>query len=108
MPVLERRGSGRAASPHGARDVSDSIAMMETIPAPETAPDSGEGNEPTARFDDFGLSPELMESITAIGYQTPTPIQIATIPVMLTGQDVIAQAQTGSGKTAAFGLPIID
>ena len=108
MPVLERRGSGRAASPHGARDVSDSIAMMETIPAPESAPDAGEGDEPTDRFDDFGLSPELMESITAIGYQTPTPIQVKTIPVMLTGQDVIAQAQTGSGKTAAFGLPIID
>ena len=108
MPVLERRGSGRAASPHGARDVSDSIAMMETIPAPESAPDATEGDEPTDRFDDFGLSPELMESITAIGYQTPTPIQVKTIPVMLTGQDVIAQAQTGSGKTAAFGLPIID
>ena len=63
MPVLERRGSGRAASPHGARDVSDSIAMMESIPAPESAPEDGE--ETVIGFADLGLSPESLESVTA-------------------------------------------
>src|SRR6478752_4334146 len=108
MPVLERRGSSRAASPRGTRDVSDSISMMESIPAPDVAPAEGEEAAPAFGFADFGLSTELLEDVTAIGYEVPTPIQIKTIPVMMAGQDVIAQAQTGSGKTAAFGLPIID
>jgi ATP-dependent RNA helicase DeaD len=82
--------------------------MMESIPAPDVALAEGEDAAPAFGFADFGLSTELLEDITAIGYETPTPIQIKTIPVMMTGQDVIAQAQTGSGKTAAFGLPIID
>jgi ATP-dependent RNA helicase DeaD len=59
-------------------------------------------------FADLGLSPLLLESVTAVGFKKPTPIQEQTIPVLLNGQDVIAQAQTGSGKTAAFGLPIIE
>jgi ATP-dependent RNA helicase DeaD len=108
MPVLERRGSSRAASPRGTRDVSDSISMMESIPAPDVALAEGEEAAPAFGFADFGLSTELLEDVTAIGYEVPTPIQIKTIPVMMAGQDVIAQAQTGSGKTAAFGLPIID
>src|SRR5829696_1356581 len=109
MPVLERRGSSRAASPRGTRDVSDSISMMGTIPAPDQGQTPVEDEQtPSIRFADFGLSSELLEDITAIGYEVPTQIQVKTIPVMMTGQDVIAQAQTGSGKTAAFGLPIID
>lgn len=59
-------------------------------------------------FADLGLGAELLESITAVGFKKPTEIQMATIPVLLEGKDVIAQAQTGSGKTAAFGLPIIE
>ncbi|MCO5228118.1 MAG: DEAD/DEAH box helicase [Thermomicrobiales bacterium] len=59
-------------------------------------------------FADLGLSPVLLESITQLGFKKPTPIQEAAIPALLNGQDIIGQAQTGSGKTAAFGLPIID
>ena len=59
-------------------------------------------------FANLGMSTPLMKSITALGYEEPTPIQLATIPVLMEGRDVIAQAQTGSGKTAAFGLPIIE
>jgi ATP-dependent RNA helicase DeaD len=59
-------------------------------------------------FEDLGLSAPLLKSISEVGYEEPTPIQALTIPVLLAGRDVIAQAQTGSGKTAAFGLPIIE
>lgn len=59
-------------------------------------------------FEDFGLSAELLKSITAMGFEEPTPIQDKTIPVLLIGKDVIGQAQTGTGKTAAFGIPVIE
>ncbi len=61
----------------------------------------------TTEFDIFDLHPELVQAVVDRGYTTPTPIQSAVIPVMLTGQDVIGQAQTGTGKTAAFALPIL-
>ena len=59
-------------------------------------------------FEDLGLSGALLRSIRDVGYEEPTPIQTRTLPVLLDGHDLIAQAQTGSGKTAAFGLPIIE
>src|SRR5918999_4169952 len=59
-------------------------------------------------FEDLGLNTALLRSIKDVGYEAPTPIQIEVIPTLLSGRDVIAQAQTGSGKTAAFGLPIIE
>lgn len=58
-------------------------------------------------FNEFGFSPELLEGIKAIGYETPTPVQEQVIPLILQGNDLIASAQTGTGKTAAFLLPII-
>jgi ATP-dependent RNA helicase DeaD len=62
----------------------------------------------TFSFNDLNLRPELMQAIETLGYTEPTPIQAALIPVMLTGVDVIGQAQTGTGKTAAFALPILN
>lgn len=61
----------------------------------------------TTEFTQFNLHPQLVEAVVERGYTTPTPIQTAVIPLMLTGQDVIGQAQTGTGKTAAFALPIL-
>jgi ATP-dependent RNA helicase RhlE len=58
-------------------------------------------------FADLGLSPELMRAVSEKGYSTPTPIQIQAIPAVLSGRDVLAGAQTGTGKTAAFVLPIL-
>jgi ATP-dependent RNA helicase DeaD len=58
-------------------------------------------------FSQFDLHPELVQAVVERGYETPTPIQNQVIPVMLTGQDVIGQAQTGTGKTAAFALPML-
>lgn len=59
------------------------------------------------KFSEFGLDPKLQEGIEAIGYENATPVQDATIPLILQGKDMIASAQTGTGKTAAFLLPVI-
>ncbi|AWH27263.1 DEAD/DEAH box helicase [Stenotrophomonas sp. YAU14D1_LEIMI4_1] len=59
------------------------------------------------QFSQLGLSEPVMQAVSAIGYETPSPIQAATIPAMLEGRDVLGQAQTGTGKTAAFALPVL-
>src|SRR5712692_5865705 len=59
-------------------------------------------------FSELGLSPELLQAVLDAGYTTPTPIQQQAIPVVATGRDVLGCAQTGTGKTAAFALPMID
>jgi superfamily II DNA/RNA helicase len=59
-------------------------------------------------FSDLGLSPEVLKAVADAGYDTPTPIQAQAIPVALSGRDVLGIAQTGTGKTAAFTLPMID
>ncbi|HUE85395.1 MAG TPA: DEAD/DEAH box helicase [Vicinamibacterales bacterium] len=59
-------------------------------------------------FSTLGLSPALTSPLARLGYTRPTPVQAASIPVVLTGSDLLARAQTGTGKTAAFGLPMID
>jgi ATP-dependent RNA helicase DeaD len=59
-------------------------------------------------FAELGLSEPLLRAIHDLGYQTPSPIQEQTIPSLLQGRDVIGQAQTGTGKTAAFGLPLME
>ncbi len=58
-------------------------------------------------FADLGLAPDILEAIHDVGYEAPSPIQEQAIPPLLEGSDVIGQAQTGSGKTAAFGLPML-
>ena len=58
-------------------------------------------------FIELGLSPEILRAVTEAGYTTPTPIQAQAIPVVLAGLDVMGGAQTGTGKTAGFGLPIL-
>jgi ATP-dependent RNA helicase DeaD len=61
----------------------------------------------TITFDDLGLSPMVLAAVKAVGYETPSPIQAATIPFILAGRDLVGQAQTGTGKTAAFALPLL-
>jgi ATP-independent RNA helicase DbpA len=66
---------------------------------------------PAASSDDFGalrLSPACLHNLEQLGYAQMTPIQAASLPISLAGQDLIAQASTGSGKTAAFGLPLVE
>jgi ATP-dependent RNA helicase DeaD len=58
-------------------------------------------------FADLGLAEPVLAAVTEIGYESPSPIQAATIPAMLAGADILGQAQTGTGKTAAFALPLL-
>ena len=58
-------------------------------------------------FDNLGLAPEIMAAINDVGYSEPTPIQAEAIPEVLAGRDVLGIAQTGTGKTASFTLPMI-
>ena len=60
------------------------------------------------KFESFDLSRSLLEGLTAMGYTQPTPVQEQAIPIILAGKDIVASAQTGTGKTAAFLLPILD
>ena len=61
----------------------------------------------TVRFDELELQPQILRGIKAMGFEEATPIQSQAIPVVMSGSDVIGQAQTGTGKTAAFGIPIL-
>lgn len=61
----------------------------------------------TSAFEPLGLFPQLIQAVNDLGFTTPTPIQSEVIPLLLSGQDVIGQAQTGTGKTAAFALPLL-
>ena len=63
---------------------------------------------PNASFRDLALIEPLLRKLDELGYELPTPIQAATIPLLLAGKDVIGQAQTGTGKTAAFALPLLN
>lgn len=60
-----------------------------------------------ATFDDFGLQHQITRALSNMGFEEATPIQTQTIPIALRGQDLIGQAQTGTGKTAAFGIPLL-
>ncbi|MBB6446415.1 DEAD/DEAH box helicase [Bacillus benzoevorans] len=59
-------------------------------------------------FSDFGLSKELEQAVNNMGFEEPTPIQAQAIPIALNGKDMIGQAQTGTGKTTAFGVPLLE
>jgi ATP-dependent RNA helicase DeaD len=64
--------------------------------------------EKTITFAELNLSPAVMKALVGVGYEVPTPIQAQTIPPLLEGRDLIGQAQTGTGKTAAFALPMLE
>ncbi len=72
-----------------------------------TTPSEAENASEALKFSDLGLSDSVLKGLKAVGYETPSAIQAATIPVLLEGRDVVGLAQTGTGKTAAFALPIL-
>ncbi|MFN9646420.1 MAG: DEAD/DEAH box helicase [Cyanobacteriota bacterium] len=84
-----------------------SQAALCAEPVLEDAGDSLSSPAPASEFACFGLRPEILSALEAIGFQTPSPIQKAAIPELLLGRDLVGQARTGTGKTAAFGLPLL-
>ncbi len=72
-----------------------------------TTDDPGGPGVPPSGFAELGLRPELLATLTRLGYEEPTPIQRETIPTLLEGRDLLGQAATGTGKTAAFALPVL-
>ena len=74
---------------------------------PATAADEPRPQQPTT-FEALGLSPRVLDAVRRAGYEHPTPIQAEAIPLVLKGRDLMGLAQTGTGKTAAFTLPIVN
>jgi len=68
---------------------------------------SSEENVQQIKFSDLGLSEPVMQGLNDAGYESPSPIQAEIIPYVLDNRDVLGQAQTGTGKTAAFALPVL-
>ncbi|PPF22305.1 ATP-dependent RNA helicase [Rathayibacter tritici] len=82
---------------------------MASTDTPDSAPEADTASEstPTLTFSDLGLSDPVLKALKEVGYETPSAIQAATIPSLLSGRDVLGVAHTGTGKTAAFALPIL-
>ncbi len=82
---------------------------MSNVPdAGGTQPEQSDGQDGGAQaFERLGLGPEALRAVAELGFDAPTPVQERTIPLLLQGRDVLAQAPTGTGKTAAYGLPMI-
>src|SRR5688572_29667141 len=74
---------------------------------PETPPPSSPQEESASGFAALGIEPQLLAALTGLGYEEPTPIQREAIPPLLAGRDLFGQAATGTGKTAAFAIPMI-
>ena len=91
-------------------DVPDAEPTTDTTsPSPDTGPDAAPDAGPDAppAFADLGLREELVKALDQLGYEEPTPIQAEAIPPLLEGRDLLGQAATGTGKTAAFALPLL-
>jgi ATP-dependent RNA helicase DeaD len=86
-----------------AADFAHNRAPVPPAEKPHVSDDS-----PVPRFSELGLSKPLLDALAAVGYESPSPIQAQTIPVLLSGSDLLGQAQTGTGKTAAFALPVLE
>ena len=113
-----RARSARRRRPAGGRACPASVSTASKAMDPTTVSDIRlqEGSNAPAlacwvgmtTFAELGLSEQLLQALNDVGYQSPSPIQEQAIPPLLEGRDVIGQAQTGTGKTAAFGLPLLE
>ncbi len=102
-PAAEAADPAAAEAP--AEIVAEAAGQDEPAEEPEEEP---EPEAPRTTFADLGLSDELLKAVTESGYIHPTPIQEQAIPIVLMGRDVMGCAQTGTGKTASFTLPMMD
>ena len=110
-PAIESNVSESNVSESKVSESKVSESNGNETTANETTANETNGNETTDNetggFSDLPLCPEVQTAIKTAGYQNPTPIQAEIIPHLLYGRDVLAQSQTGSGKTAAFALPVL-
>ena len=114
-PMKAAPDGGRGGAQPHATSSTQSLARTRdakhatTIPAAnaEHVVDRASAEQQAVRFDELGLSAELLRAVADSGYTTPTPIQARAIPEILAGRDIMGGAQTGTGKTAGFGLPIL-
>lgn len=97
MPPHKKRKLSHTGSESSQSDHNEAQVTQED--GPET--------DETKTFKDLGLIDQLCEACEQLGYKKPTPIQAQSIPIALEGRDIIGLAETGSGKTAAFVLPIL-
>jgi superfamily II DNA/RNA helicase len=88
--------------------MSSEIASQDAAAAQDAPAQLPQDAAPQVTFDDLGLEPDTLRAVHESGYTVPTPIQAQAIPIVLQGRDVLGIAQTGTGKTASFTLPMID
>src|SRR5437763_1535767 len=99
-------GTARSGGSQG-RDPRGEYRSCVSSPAVSADPDAESTAPASPSFADFGLDDRVMKALKDVGYESPSAIQAATIPPLLAGRDVVGLAQTGTGKTAAFALPIL-
>ncbi|MCB9897996.1 MAG: DEAD/DEAH box helicase [Planctomycetes bacterium] len=88
-------------------DAPDEVPEDASAPTPDAPDDALDDAPPAPGFATLGLSDAVLAALDAVGYEAPSPVQARTIPPLLAGRDLLGQAQTGTGKTAAFALPIL-
>ncbi|MBB4637915.1 ATP-dependent RNA helicase DeaD [Longimicrobium terrae] len=110
-PVTRESQAEAPASAETPAEAPVSAGAPSEAPAPADVPAVAQNVRPEPPqgpgFVDLGLAPEILVALDALGYEEPTPIQVRAIPVLLAGRDVIGRAATGTGKTAAFALPLV-
>ena len=104
-PPHRSEDSGAGAAAHYRGRVSEATGTPEDTSTGDNS--DGESTDAPVTFEDLGLSEKVLKALRDVGYETPSAIQAATIPTLLGGRDVVGLAQTGTGKTAAFALPIL-
>ncbi len=100
------KNSSKESSKETSKDLSNDASNQSSDQEPNENPDDN-ANSSTATFADLGIHELVLKSVEEAGYETPSAIQAETIPHLLEGKDLIGQAQTGTGKTAAFSLPLL-
>ncbi|MGK0715565.1 DEAD/DEAH box helicase [Leucobacter sp. W1153] len=109
-PISSESNETPASAPASASEstsVADAPAETVKDKKADKAEKAESSEKPRPGFDTLGLDARVLRAVKGLGYETPSAIQEATIPVLLTGRDVVGLAQTGTGKTAAFALPIL-
>src|SRR6478735_8426563 len=105
--VIEDAPVAAAEAPVTAPAAEAPAAEAPAAEAPATAAPAADEDENTVKFADLGIDGRVLAALQDVGYEKPSPIQAATIPLLLEGRDVVGLAQTGTGKTAAFAVPAL-